>query len=88
MKKNLIAILILLLFTTYSYPAGSGGGESGGSGSSGSSGSDLKPIIKSNFYQAVDTIKWAKKYVWYGYARFGFTRNRFHRFKLLQSKVR
>ena len=62
MKKNLIAILILLLFTTYSYPAGSGGGESGGSGSSGSSGSDLKPIIKSNFYQAVDVIKWAKKF--------------------------
>ena len=64
MKKSLIAILILLLFTTHTYSAGSSGsgGSGGSSGSGGSGGSDPKLVIKSNFYQAVDTIKWAKKY--------------------------
>ena len=47
MKKNLFTILILLLFTTYSYSAGS----------------DPKPAkVKNDYSKAVEAIKWAKKY--------------------------
>ena len=47
MKKNLFAVVILLLFTTYSYAAGS----------------DPKPAkVKTDYSKAVEAIKFAKKY--------------------------
>ena len=45
--KNLIIIIILLLFTSHSYSAGS----------------DPKPAkVKNDYSKAVESIKWAKKY--------------------------
>ena len=47
MKKYLSAVILLLLFTTYSYSAGS----------------DPKPPkVKTDYSKAVESIKWAKKY--------------------------
>ena len=47
MKKNLFTVVILLLFTTYSYSAGS----------------DPKPAkVKTDYLKAVEAIKFAKKY--------------------------
>ena len=47
MKKYLSAIIVMMLFTTYSYSAGS----------------DPKPAkVKTDYSKAVESIKWEKKY--------------------------